>query len=355
MKPSKALQVMQSVIMGGNVPILIGGTGVGKSAIAHELAEILADGRDIAYGCINPTKKQFGKIDFRLSLYESVDLGGIPVPIEEDDCWVQKKAFLGNLPIKNEGLLLFDEWTQAHPSVQAVCSQLIYERRLGEYELPVGWSVVACGNRATDRAGSYKMPSHAVGRATVINFEHDTNDWLSWAVKNEVHEDILGFIQFKQDELNRFDPKILTAQPSPRSWTRLSDTLKTNPSPELWQDIAQCDVGELSAGEFHAFVGLKNKLPDLDDIVNGRVKFNPDEDTKLGMLTATAVALTTVIKEADKKVVGKYFKNALAYMNDFPSPEIPIFFVRTIVNVRKELLETSTFSKFKVDNQDLEM
>ena len=35
MKPSKALQVMQSVIMGGNVPILIGGTGVGKSAIAH--------------------------------------------------------------------------------------------------------------------------------------------------------------------------------------------------------------------------------------------------------------------------------------------------------------------------------
>tara|TARA_R110000824_G_scaffold101566_3_gene241225 strand:- start:3380 stop:4429 length:1050 start_codon:yes stop_codon:yes gene_type:complete len=349
MKPSKALQIMKSVLRGGNSPFLLGGTGVGKSAIVRELADVLADGKEIVIDSIKPTKNQYGFIDFRLSLYESVDLGGLPYI---DDNGIQMRAFLGNLPIAGEGLLFFDEYAQAHNSVQAIVGQLIYEKRLGEYVLPKGWKIVCAGNRASDRAGSNKLPSHVVGRTSLINFEHDTNDWLAWAVRNEVNTDILGFIQYQPEWLNVFDPKLVTPQPSPRSWTRLSDTLKTDPSKDLWQSIAECDIGETGAIEFCSFVSLKDEVPDLDAIVRGDDVEVPDN---IGIMYATIVALVTVIKEATDLKVTEYFENSLAYVDKFSTPEYGIFFVRSIVNARSELKETSAFSNFKVNNQDLEV
>ena len=365
MKPSIALRIMKSVLKGGNVPFLLGGTGLGKSSLVKDdLVSDLAKGKKVMVDCINPiAKKQYGLIDFRLSLYESVDLGGIPVPIEKDDNWVQKKAFLGNLPISGEGLLLFDEYAQSHPSVQAIVGQLIYEKRLGEYVLPKNWKIVCCANRASDRAGSNKLPSHVIGRVSLIDFECDTNDWLAWAVKNGVHPYVIGWIQYQPEWLNVFDPKIMKPQPSPRAWTFLSDTLKTDPRKEDWQTLAETFIGETGAIEFMSFVNLKDEVPDLDDIVNGREVDIPKRTCKkskklkpdTGLMYATIVALVTVIREADPKVLGGYFENSVAYVRRFKTPEFGIFFVRSVIGARAELVDTSTYADFKVENQDLEV
>ena len=349
MKPSDALQIMKSVLRGGNSPFLLGGTGIGKSAIVRELAETFADGRKIVSDEINPNKNQYGFIDFRLSLYESVDLGGLPYIDENNE---QKRAFLGNLPIGGEGLLFFDEYAQAHGSVQAIVGQVVYEKRLGEYILPDGWKIVCAGNRASDRAGSNKLPSHVIGRTSVLNFEHNTNDWLAWAVRNDVHADVLGFIQYQPEWLNVFDPKVVTPQPSPRSWVRLSDTLKTNPDKVLFQMIAETDVGETAAIEFCTFISLKDEVPSLEAILSGEDV--PIADN-IGLMYATIVALVTVMKEAGDLKISDYFRNALAYVEKFPTPEYAIFFVRSIVSARPTLKETSTFSEFKVKYQELEV
>ena len=352
MKPSICLKMIKSVLKGNNAPFLLGGTGIGKSAIIRELAESLAGQREIVVDCIKPSDEEFGFIDFRLSLYESVDLGGLPIAEQDGDVWVQKKAFLGNLPVSGEGLLFFDEYAQAHPSVQAVVGQLIYEKRLGEYQLPAGWKMVCAGNRASDRAGSNKLPSHVVGRTTLINFEHDSNDWITWAVSNDVHPDVLGFISYQPEWLNVFDAKTITPQPSPRSWTRLSDTLKTEPPTEIWQPLAESDVGETAAIEFCSFVSLKDDVPNLDDIVNGK---DVEVVDNIGLMYATVVALVTVIKESSDKVVGDYLKNSLAYIQQFPSPEYAIFFMMAVTSANPSLKDTATFSQFKVDNQELEV
>ena len=349
MKPSKAKQIMKSVLKGGNTPFLLGGIGIGKSAVVRQLAEELAGDKELVVDCINPTKDQFGFVDFRLSLYESVDLGGLPYI---DDQGGQKRAFLGNLPIGGIGIVFFDEYAQAHSSVQAIVGQLIYEKRLGEYVLPKGWKIVCAGNRSSDRAGSNKLPSHVIGRTSLINFESDTNDFLTWAIQNNIQNDVLGFIQYQPVWLNVFDSKVVTPQPSPRSWVRLSDTLKTEPPLELWQMIAETDVGETGAIEFLSFVSLKNDVPNLDDIVNGE---DVEVVDNIGLMYATVVALATVLKEADSKVIGGYFDNALAYIKKFPTPEYAIFFVRSIINIRSELIETSTYSEFKVEHQYLEV
>jgi len=347
MKSSKALQIIKSVLSGGVSPFLLGGTGVGKSAVIHDLAEELANGRKLVTD-INPNSKQFGFIDFRLSLYETVDLGGLPY-IDDDN--QQKRAFLGNLPIGGEGILFFDEYAQAHPSLQAVVGQIIYERKIGEYTLPEGWEIICAGNRSTDRAGSNALPSHVVGRCCMIDFEHDSNDWLAWAVDNDVHADVLGYINFQPDMLNVFDPKVKTSQASPRSWTNLSKVWSTNPSRDNWQDIANGFIGETGAIEFMSFLSLKDNVPNLEHIVEGKDVDVPDSG---GICYATICALVTVLKEASDSKIGSYFQNSVDYVNKFPTPEFGIFFIRSVVGANPDLRETSTYGKFKVENSDLE-
>jgi hypothetical protein len=347
-KPSKAKQIMKSVLDGNNVPFLLGGTGVGKSAVVKQLADDLASDRKVVIDEINPKKDEFGFIDFRLSLYESVDLGGLPY-IDESNA--QKRAFLGNLPTGGEGVLFFDEYAQAHPSVQAVVGQLIYERRLGEYVLPTGWKLICAGNRASDRAGSNKLPSHVIGRCSIINFEHDFDDWSKWATENEVHPYVMGFLSFQPNSLNIFDAKISEPQASPRSWTRLSDTLKTNPSKDLYQTIATCDVGELQAIEFVNFISLMEDVPNLTDILKGK---DVDIVDDAGICYATCIALLDRVVNAKDKEVHDFFENALAYVRKFPTVEFAIFFVRQAVARREELKDSSVYGSFKVEHSNVE-
>jgi len=359
-KPSKALQKMLYTLQANETPFLIGGTGVGKSAIVEEVRDILADKRKVVYDKVNPTAKEYGWIDFRASLYESYDLSGIPY-IEEGR---QKRAFLGNLPTSGEGMLFLDEFGQAHHSMQTVLSQLMYEKRIGEYELPTpqngkgNWVIACASNKASDRAGSNKIPSHCYSRCAMIEFVHDSNDWFNWAVKNDVHTDVIGFLNFQPNWLNVFDSKVIAPQPCPRSWTRLSNILKTNPEKSFVQGLADINVGETASIEFASFLQLKEDVPDLQKICEGKIDTPPKAKEKKkqnGIFFATVVALITVIKEINESLVESYFENALRYIEQFPTPEYEIFFVRSTVNARPDLIETTTFNEFKVKHQDLEV
>lgn len=362
-KPSEALAMMQSEIQAGNTPLLIGGTGIGKSAIVEEVRDILANGRKIAVDKVNPTAKEFGWIDFRSSLYESYDLSGIPY-VEEGR---QKRAFLGNLPVSGEGMIFLDEFGQAHHSMQTVLSQLMYEKRIGEYELPTpengkgNWVIACASNKASDRAGSNKLPSHCYSRTGVIEFVHDSNDWFAWAVKNDINPEVLGFLTYQPNWLNVFDPKVISPQPCPRQWTNLSKVLNTAPDRYLMQKFADIHVGETASIEFASFLALKDEVPNLIEICEGKINDLPEQKGKTsqkklsGIFFATVVALITVIKEAKESLVTDYFENALAYVQKIPTPEYAVFFVRSLVNARPELLETASFINFKVEHQDLEV
>ena len=42
--------------------------------------------------------------------------------------------------------------------VQAALYQLVLDRKCAEYELPEGASLIACGNRESDRAEDFRPP-----------------------------------------------------------------------------------------------------------------------------------------------------------------------------------------------------
>jgi len=348
-KPSKAILISKYVLMGGNSPFLLGTVGIGKSSVVRTLAEDLADGRTIVDDEVNPKKNEFGFIDFRLSLYESHDLSGLPFIDGEK----QRRAFLGNLPESGDGVLFLDEYSQCHPTLMAVAGQLLYELKIGEYHLPKGWQIIVAGNRSTDRAGSNKLTSNVVSRVTNVSVVSDTNDWLSWAVKNDVHPDILGFISFMPDYLNDFDPKVVTPQPCPRSWVRLSDTLKTDPPEDIIQAIADGDVGETASIEFMSFRSLaKDVLPSIPKILKGEDVDIPDS---MGLQYATCVSLMSAIKQCKENVLDDWFSNAVDWTEKLPTPEFGIFFVKSMVGSRPDVVESARYGEFKIKHQDLEV
>ena len=346
--PSEALRMMMAMKEADQTPLVLGSVGVGKSETIYQFAEILAkkEGLTVSWDNASPTTKEFGLVDFRLSHFESVDFGGLPYIVDG----VQKRAMLGNLPTKGKGLLFLDEFAQAGQDLQAIASQLIKERRLGEYIFPEGWSIVLAGNRHSDRSSANKIVAHGMGRVGMIEFESSVSDWLVWAKDNGVDERLTGFIHYQPHLLYNFDPKIVEPSATPRTVTNLSKVLAQNPDKDILPNLIYAFVGREFTAEFMAFITLMQDVPNLEKVLDGKKVDLPEG---VGLQYATAVALTSTMKESKDTELAIHFENALKYVEQFQTDEFAIFFVRTMVGMKPQLKETKVYSDFVVRHQDL--
>jgi MoxR-like ATPase len=141
---------------------LWGPPGVGKSGVVRQIAR----------------RASIDVLDVRAVLLDPVDLRGL-LGIEGDRALWCPPAFL---PTDAEGVLFLDELAQAPPLVPAACLQLTLDRRVGEYLLPGGWSVVAASNRQEDLACAHCLISPLLNRFVHLDLEVSHDDWQDWAV-----------------------------------------------------------------------------------------------------------------------------------------------------------------------------
>jgi MoxR-like ATPase len=164
-------------------------------------------------------------------------------------------------------VLFLDELAQAAPLVQAACLQLTLDRRVGEYELPDGWSVVAASNRAEDRAGTHRLISPLLNRFVHLDLDVSPEDWQQWAVAAGVAPEVRAVLQYRPALLAQFDPQANPrAFPTPRSWQFVSDVLARTADDLLHPVVAGC-VGDGPAAEILGFLRLYRELPDLDAVL----------------------------------------------------------------------------------------
>ena len=95
-------------------------------------------------------------------------------------------------------------------------------RAVGEYALPRGTWVVAAGNRLQDRALVRAMSSALVNRVTILQLRVDTAEWLSWAQRAGIRNEIRSFIATIPDALMRPVPAEPVPFSTPRAWALLS-------------------------------------------------------------------------------------------------------------------------------------
>ncbi|MGE0603416.1 MAG: AAA family ATPase [Xanthobacteraceae bacterium] len=151
------------------------------------------------------------------------DVSGIPRIIGERSVFCPPRVLLPENP---EPFCLFlDELPACAPDVQKAFYSLLLERRLGEHALPKGTWVVAAGNRMQDRALVRAMSSALVNRVTILHLRVDAGEWLSWAAKNSIREDVRAFISYMPDALMRPVPPEPVPFSTPRAWTLLAQAL----------------------------------------------------------------------------------------------------------------------------------
>src|SRR5262249_34928627 len=177
---------------------LWGPPGVGKSSVVRQAAQ----------------KASLDVLDIHAVLLDPVDLRGLP-RIEQDSALWCPPAFLPN---DGAGVLFLDELAQAPPRVQAACLQLGLDRRVGEYLLPNGWSVIAASNRQEDRAGAHRLISPLLNRFVHLDLEVSHDDWQDWAVQAGIAPEVRSFLRYRPALLFAFDPSTNhRSLPTPRS------------------------------------------------------------------------------------------------------------------------------------------
>ena len=278
---------------------LWGAPGIGKSSIVKQIAD----------------EKNIGFIDLRLALMDPTDLKGIP--FYDKDSHTALWAPPAFLPRDGSGILFLDELNSAAPSVQASAYQLILDRKVGEYELPKGWAIVAAGNRESDRGVTYRMPSPLANRFVHFEMEVSVDDWRLWAYKSNLDERIIAYISYKSEDLFTFDAKSdAKSFATPRSWEYVNNILKSGVSADLLLDTISGAVGKEVAVSFLSFMKVMNKLPDIQTILTCRDKVEyVDEVDVLYALSAGLVS--AYLKEPDDESLENILYYTLEMKSEF--------------------------------------
>ena len=82
-------------------------------------------------------------------------------------------------------LINLEELPSAVQMGQAAVYQLVLDRKVGEYELPEGASLIACGNRESDRVVVHRMPTPLASRFVHLEIKVVAQDWLAVGRRTE--------------------------------------------------------------------------------------------------------------------------------------------------------------------------
>jgi hypothetical protein len=202
-------------------------------------------------------------------------------------------------------VLFLDEMNSAAPSVQAAAYQLILNRRVGTYKLPDNVMIVAAGNREADKGVTYRMPAPLSNRFVHLEIKVDFDDWFAWAVANDIHKDVVGYLTFAKKDLYDFDPKSPSRSfATPRSWSFVSDLLEDDDDEATTTDLVSGSVGEGLAVKFMAHRKVSAHLPNPSDILVGKVKTM--ETKEISAMYSLTVSLCYELKEAIDKSDKKF-------------------------------------------------
>ena len=94
-------------------------------------------------------------------MLDPVDLRGIPWRDGDNRTRWAPPDFLPPTDSSDLWLVNLEELPSGVPMVQAALFQLVRDRKCGEYQLPEGASLMACGNRESDRGVVHRMPTPA--------------------------------------------------------------------------------------------------------------------------------------------------------------------------------------------------
>ena len=271
-----------------------------------------------------------------MSLWDPTDIKGMPYYSANDN--TMKWAPPAELPTEEEAkkhkhiVVFLDEMNSAAPAVQAAAYQLILNRRVGQYTLPDNVLLVAAGNRDADKGVTYRMPAPLANRFVHLELRVDFDDWFQWAVHNEIHKDVVGYLTFAKKDLYDFDPRSPSrAFATPRSWAFASELIEDGDD-ETTTDLLSGTVGEGLAVKFMAHRKVASSMPNPTEILAGKVKELKTKE--ISAMYSLTVSLCYELKEASDKGDKKFddkVNNFLRFAMDNFETELVVMGIRLAI------------------------
>lgn len=292
----KALKDTLASLVNQQLPAFIWGpTGIGKSAIVKEIAHDLG----VSF------------LDLNLTLLDASDLKGTPLVKEDEAIW----AAPSSLPQKDRrgGILFLAEFNAASSSVQAAAYQLVLNRRIGAYELPDNWFIVASGN---SHDGRDEIPAALANHFIHFDMEYSVEDWRDWAFRQRVDESIIAFIGMHQEALFEFEPHSEEkAYPTPRSWEFVDKILKSKMRENHLFDAISGAIGPSWAKQFLAFSKESCELPHFQEIFEGKSQYYPEDLCALHV--AVTVLVSNALRNPKKQILNHLLRYTLELEDEF--------------------------------------
>ncbi len=217
--------------------MLWGPRGVGKSSIVRQVA----------------AEHGVPLVDLRLTTLEPVDLRGAIYAdeVQGKTVWFPPEF----LPTADQpaGILFLDELTAADQRLQISAYSLILDRRVGHYQLPEGWLVVAAGNASFHGAVSHDMGTALADRLFHFNVQTTIDAFLAHALERGFAPEVMAYLKVRPDRLD--DTASQLAQDhlvgaSPRGWEDISRVLQSGLSATAQRLFVQGRIGAANAAEF---------------------------------------------------------------------------------------------------------
>ena len=264
----------------------------------------MPNAEDVAVHVTAPNGKTIHRFNDQLA----GELNGLNANIKVDI--VHKKVHVSLQPNKDhadltgytvilidKAILFLDELSAAVPEVQNAALQLCLDRRVGEYDVPVGVPIVAAGNRESDAAFVHPMSAPLSNRFCHVRLIPSLTDWIEWAMIKKVHPHILGYLQWKgSNSLMKFDPDKMAEGdggfPTPRSWYKLGQQMSSTLPSIPMNAIITGYIGKAMGHDFIAYRAVCELLPSTDDILQGKkVKIKDELEYDIGAKYGLATAL----------------------------------------------------------------
>ena len=294
--PNKAKSSIRHALTKKRPIFLWGPPGIGKSDIVAQITDSLPNSH---------------LIDIRLSLWEPTDIKGIPYfdSTQNKMVWGAPSELPDEeMAAKYDNIVVFfDEMNSAAPAVQAAAYQLILNRRVGQYKLPDNVVIVAAGNREADKGVTFRMPAPLANRFVHLELAVNFDDWFQWAVNNNIHKDVVGYLQFAKQDLYDFDPRSASRSfATPRSWSFVSELLEDDIDELTTTDLVAGSVGEGLAVKFMAHRKVASEMPNPTDVLSGKVKELRTKE--ISAMYSLTVSLCYELKEASDANSPKFNK-----------------------------------------------
>ncbi|AET69261.1 ATPase family protein associated with various cellular activities (AAA) [Desulfosporosinus orientis DSM 765] len=335
MNYTDTLKSVDLVLSTEEVPLIVGESGIGKTALAREIAE----------------KNHWSLIVINGNLLKEGEIGGLPTiesyaGVNGTADPVEKKATVYAVHHKlreideeiaqgKTVLLFIDEINRCEHTVQQELMNLILNREINGYELPERVKILAAMNPSSKYSSDFDyqvvdMDAAQENRFVWLTMEPDYQQWIGWAMEAGIEEKVITFISTFPEYLHKINDDDLRA--TPRSYERISSSYKIYKEKKdsiprsIFLNVVKGNVGRLIAEEFVNFV--ESDYPALlsyEEVFSGEsLPESSKEKVQKESHTRLYLAARNILKNLESALVNHvdnyafYMDRLIEFLNLYP-------------------------------------